>query len=154
HLGSFRNAAIQRAFGDIGVSLGLLNIGVVETPANAADRFGQRANDNGDPFVVDPAGFNFTDSDLLRTKVLTPAAAYGFDDLTLGPFLNVRYTLDWLQPIRGADYSRYLDEAAENVLAVLQHWRDAYGLTPQLIQLFNEPTSGNTELASGSTQEV
>lgn len=154
HLGSLRAAALKAAFGDVGMSLGLLSIVIVETPATATDLFGQRANDNGDPAVLDPAGFNFTEADALRDKILSPAAAYGYDDVTLGPLLNLQAPLSWLQPIRSADYSRYLDEAAENVLASMQHWRDAYGLTPKLLDLFNEPTTGNRELQSSSVQEM
>ncbi len=154
HLGAFRGAALKAAFGDVGISIGLLNTGIIETPANATDPFGQRANDNGDPQVLNPAGFNFTSPDDMERTIVTPAAAFGYSDLTLGPLLNVRYTLSWMQPIRSADYSRYLDEAAENVLALVQHWRDANGTTPALLDLFNEPTSGNQELQSTSTQET
>ncbi len=154
HLGAFRGPAVKAAFGDIGVSLGLLNIGVVETPAAATDRFDQRANDNDDPLVLDPARFSFVDSDIMREKILIPAAAYGYSDVTLGALLNLRAPLSWLQPIRSADYSRYLDEAAENVLALTQHWRDAYGTTPRLLDLFNEPTTGNRELESSSVHEM
>lgn len=154
HLGVFRPAAIEAAFGEVGLSLGLLEIGMVETPASATDPFGQRANDNSDPVVLEPAGFNFTDSEIMREKILIPAAAYGYSDVTVGKLLNLREPLSWLQPIRSVDYSRYLDEAAEHVLAVMQHWQDAYGVTPRLLDLFNEPTTGNRELQSSSIQEV
>ncbi len=154
HLGAFRGPAIKAAFGDVGISLGLLSTGIVETPAAATDPFGQRANDNSDPLVLDPAGFNFQDIDIMREKILVPAAAYGFNDATLGPLLNLLGPVSWLQPIRSGDYSRYLDEAAENVLALMLHWRDAYGTAPTLLALFNEPTSGNKELQSSSVQEM
>lgn len=154
YLGPLRSAAVKAAFGDVGISRGALQIGVSETPANATDRWGQRANDNPDPFVINPSGFNFADSDVLRNRVLIPAAAYGYSDLTLGPFISLQGQTSWLGGIRAVDYGRYLDEAAEHVLAVLQHWRDSYGLVPSLLYLFNEPTSGNRELNSFSTQEV
>lgn len=154
YLGSYRPAALRAAFGSVGISLGIVEVGVVEAPANATDPFGQRGNDNADPLVMNPAGFNFTGSDNVLNKVLIPGRAFGFTDLGLGPLINVQYTLDWLKPIRSADYQRYLDELAENVLATMVHWRDVYGLTPRLIHLFNEPTSGNVELQSSSVQEV
>jgi O-glycosyl hydrolase len=154
HLGVFRGAAIKAAFGEVGISLGLLEIGMVETPATATDPFGRRANDNSDPQVLDPEGFNFTESGIMREKVLIPAAAYGYGDATLGKLVNLRGPLSWLPPIRSADYSRYLDEVAEHVLAVMQHWQDAYGITPRLLDLFNEPTTGNAELQSSSVQEM
>ena len=125
----------------------------METPAGATDLFGQRANDNGDPLVLDPGGFNFVESDTLRESFLMPAAAFGYSDVTLGPLLNLQPPLSWLIPIRTADYSDYLDEAAENVVALMQHWKDAYGVTPKLLDLFNEPTTGHRELQSSSVQE-
>lgn len=154
HLGAYRGAAIKAAFGDVGISLGLLTTGLIETAADATDLFGQRANDNGDPKIINPVGFNFTNPDNIQQKIVMPAVSFGYTDLTLGPLLNLLAPLSWLQPIRSADYSRYLDEAAENVLALVQHWRDAYGTTPTLLDLFNEPTSGNQELQSTSTQET
>jgi O-glycosyl hydrolase len=154
HLGVYRPAAIRAAFGSVGITHGLLNIGVVEAPANATDPYGQRANDNADPLVINPAGFNFTGSDNLRQGILAPASAFGYATAELGPLINVTNTLDWLKPIRDVDYRRYLDEVAEHVLAIMQQWRDAYGVTPRLLHLFNEPTSGNTELQSSSVQEV
>jgi len=156
YLGGYRTAAIRAAFGSVGISLGLLQVGVVEAPANATDPYAQRANDNSDPAVINPAGFNFVGSDDLLNKILIPARTYGYSDLSLGPLVRVGAggPLDWLQPIRSADYQRYLDEVAENVVATMQHWRDVYRQTPRLVHLFNEPTSGNMELGSSSTQEV
>lgn len=154
HLGSYRNAAIRQAFGEVGISLGSLQVGVIETPANSSDRYADRANDNSDAMVANLAGFNYADLDILRDKIVRPAAAYGYDDLTLGPLLDYRGPLSWLKGIRDTDYHRYLGEAAENVLAVVRYWRNTNGVTPSLIQLFNEPASGNTELGSTSVQEV
>lgn len=154
YLGGYRPAAIRAAFGSVGISLGMLDVGVVEAPADATDPYAQRANDNDDPAVMNSRGFNFTGSDNLLRKIVDPAREFGYSDLGLGPLIRVARVLDWLQPIRATNYQRYLDEVAENVLATMQHWRDANGLTPRLIHLFNEPTSGNVELASSSTQEV
>jgi O-glycosyl hydrolase len=103
---------------------------------------------------MNPSGFNFTGSDILRDAILRPASAFGFDDLGLGEFVNLLGPLDWLKPIRASNYQRYLDEVAEHILAVMVHWRDAYGLTPRLLHLFSEPTSGTNELAGGSTTEI
>lgn len=154
YLGSLRGEAIQAVFGQVGINRGSLSIGTVETPADAADPFGQRANDNGDPLLANAAGFNFVGSATLRNSILIPAAAYGFNTLDLGQFLQLRGSLDWMVAVRTANYDRYLDEAAEHVLVVMQNWRAAYGSTPRLLHLFNEPTTGNKELASTSTQEM
>lgn len=153
-LGGLRSAAIRAAFDEVGINQGMLSVGVVEAPAAASDPFNQRQNDNADPDVLDPAGFNFVGATTLQQKVLTPAAAWGYRSRELGPLLNLRGPLDWLTTVRGSDYQRYLNEAAEHVVAVMQHWRDAQGETPRLLHLFNEPTSGNQELQSSSTQEV
>ncbi len=154
YLGPYRAAAIRAAFGSVGISRGMLSVGMVETPRNATDLWSERGNDNVAPSLINPDGFNFTGSDVLRTAILTPAAAFGFTNVDLGPLVNLTGPLDWLKPIRAADYQRYLDEVAEHVLAIVQHWRDAYGVTPRLLHLFNEPTSGNVELASSSIAEV
>lgn len=153
-LGGRRAAAVRAAFDQVGIRQGLLRVGVVEAPAAATDPFGQRRNDNADPMVVDPGGFNFTGAVTLQQAVLVPAATWGYRTRELGPLLDLRGALDWLQEIRASNYERYLDESAEHVLAVMQHWRDANGETPRLLHLFNEPTSGNRELRSSSTQEV
>jgi O-glycosyl hydrolase len=154
YLGLNRDAAIEAAFGQVGIRRGMLSVGVVESPAGAASPFDQRANDNADPFTSDAAGFNFTGITNIWSRVIDPAAAHGYTALELGPLLRAVGALDWLAPIRAADYDRYLDEAAEHVLAVVQHFTNTYGRTPSLLHLFNEPTSGNRELASSSTQEV
>lgn len=154
YLGALRPAALEAAFRTVGISRGLLQIGLTEAPAVSNDPFGQRRNDNDDPFVIDPAGFNFAGLATLRSAITAPGAAYGFASLELGPMIDLRYALDWMKAVRVTNYNRYLDEAAESVFAVLQQWRAASGQTPTLIHLFNEPTTGNTELGSTSTQEV
>jgi O-glycosyl hydrolase len=154
HLGAYRQAAIAAAYGTVGISLGTVSVGVVEAPANATDVYGQRGNDNSSPAVMNPSGFNFAGSDDMLQRVLVPARAFGYAGLQLGPLVSLAGPLDWLKPIRASDYERYLDEVAEHVLAVMQHWRDAYGLTPRLVHLFNEPTTGALELQSTSIHEM
>jgi O-glycosyl hydrolase len=154
YLGPFRPAAIEAAYRRVGLTLGSLSLGVVEAPAGSFDPFGQRQNDNDDPMVAAPGGFNFAGAATIRSAILLPAGAYGFASTEFGALLNLRGPLDWLRPIRTADYSRYLEEAGEHVLAIIRYWRDSYGVEPPLVHLFNEPTSGNVELVSSSTQEV
>ncbi|HET6566593.1 MAG TPA: T9SS type A sorting domain-containing protein [Rhodothermales bacterium] len=154
YLGQYRAAAIEAAFGDVGITLGPLSTGIVETPANATQLWEERGNDNADPFSIAPDRFNFSGSDVIRAKIINPAKQYGYDNLALGPIIDLRGRLAWMRDIRDIDYDRYLDEAAEHVLAVMQHWKNAYGVVPPLLHLFNEPTSGNDELKTESTQEV
>ena len=129
-------------------------IAVVETRATTNDVGGQRQNDNPDAMTIDPTGFNFANFSVLNATVLTPARVNGFFGTEFGPLLDYRYQLDWLRVLRGQDYERYLNEAAENVLAIVQHWQSVNGQAPRLVHLFNEPTSGNTEIFSSATQEV
>lgn len=154
HLGTFRAGALSTAFDSVGISRGIISIGVVETRSTGSDLGSQRQNDNADPMVLDLAGFNFAGFNTLNATVLAPARAYGFTSSEFGPLLDYRYQVDWLRALRGQDYQRYLNEAAENVLAIVQQWRSVNGRAPNLVHLFNEPTSGNTEIFSGATQEV
>ena len=59
-----------------------------------------------------------------------------------------------MNAIRSRDYNLCLEEAAENSVAVLVHWRDAYGIVPRWHEPFNEPLSGNMEVYGGTTKEV
>jgi O-glycosyl hydrolase len=154
YLGGLRTAALDAAYRQVGLRRGLMSIGLAEAPAGTANAYDLRQNDNTDPFVINAAGFNFSGLATLRSAILLPGASFGLTSTELGPMLDLRQTLDWLKPVRAASYERYLDESAELVSAVLQQWRSAYGQVPPLIHLFNEPTSGNTELGSTSVQEV
>lgn len=154
HLGAYRDDAVRAAYQEVGVSLGLLSSGIVETPAGTSDPFGQRRNDNDDPFVMAPDGFNWEGADDTYHQLVEPARTYGYTDATLGPSVSMRWIQTWLADIRSQDYQRYLDEASEHVLATVQHWTDAYGLRPKRLELFNEPTSGNKELTTTSISEV
>lgn len=154
YLGGLRTAAIDTVFGKVGISLGLLNIGTVEAPAQSTDPYGQQGNDNSDPFSMNPAGFNFTGSSNLRNAIVLPAAQHGVTAVHVGALVSLRTSLRWMGNVRASDYNLYLDEVSENVLALLGYWRTNYGIIPDLVHLFNEPTSGNVELASYSVQEV
>lgn len=154
HLGPHRAAAIDSAYGSVGLSLGFLNIGLLETPADATDLWAERGNDDPDPEVIRWEGFNSVGMDRIHGSVLAPARRHGYRDVTLGPLLNLKGPLSWMRDIRASDYDRYLAEAAEHVQAAVRRWTDAYGAPPDRLQLFNEPTTGNRELASSSVGEV
>lgn len=154
YLGSLRSAAMEAAYGDVGLSLGAVSPGLVETPSNAEDPYAERGNDNQDPLSAEMAGFNFDGLKMLSEKVVVPADAAGSPRVLLGPFLNLKGRHQWMAEIRAQDYGRYLDEAAEHVAVTLRIWRDSYGADVSLIHLLNEPTSGNRSLDSQSVQEV
>ncbi len=73
YLGDLRSAALQAVYGDVGLNLGLLSHGVTETPADAIDPWTARRNDNADPEVMNPAGFNGSSIETMRRAVLAPA---------------------------------------------------------------------------------
>src|SRR6185436_2343126 len=99
------------------LTTGNLNIGICETPAGTPDAWGNRQNDDGDPFNYNPAGWDWAGAVLAKSLILDAATPVGFDDFYLGNRINVRWEMAWISSIRGADYNRYLDEAAEHVAA-------------------------------------
>jgi O-glycosyl hydrolase len=150
---ALRVQAVDTVYGQVRLTTGNVEVGVIEAPANATDLGEQQANDDDDPFHFNWQGFNFRGSDMAKQKLLDLARPKGFDDFYLGMRATVRWANKWMKTIRAIDYNRYLDEWGEQVAAGMIHWRDAYGVVPKYLQLFNEPTSGNQELDPGSTQE-
>lgn len=146
---ALRKQAIEALYRDIGVRTGNIEQAVLESPGDYA----ARRNDNDDPFVIDPKGFQSGGLVRTRDKLLTDAFRLGFDGY-LSQKINLRWASPWLAPIRAADRRRYLDEAAEQVLAGARAWRDVTGREPRLLHLFNEPTTGNGELQSGDAGEI
>ena len=148
---ALRAQAIDALYNQVRLNMGNLEIGPFEGPATSLYA---PANDDNDPALFTAGGFNWTQSDNMMNGVVLPAQGFGFDNYYLGPVISETYEFAWARALRGTDYSRYLDECAEHVAAVAIHWRDAYGITPRLMQLFNEPLSGNGELVGGSRQEI
>ena len=140
-----RTKAIEALYRDVQLTTGNLEVAPYESPPTALY---SPANDNADPNVLDPAGFNFTQSDNAKTKVVDLGAPFGFGDWYLHASVNTLYELAWADGLRSSDRSLFLDECGEHVFAGAKHWRDAYGATPELIMPFNEPESGNREFGS------
>jgi O-glycosyl hydrolase len=130
-----RQAALDAAIREVGISTGSLELTVERL-----------ANDNADPFAASAAGFDFAFHQQAVTAIVAPGAPLGLSDWYPGSRIDLRYSHAWMAPVRAANYDRYLDEVAENVLQQLVWWRDTYGRVPALLQLFNEPTTGNQEL--------
>lgn len=148
-----RAQAIEAVYGQVRLNTGNIDLGVLETPANAVDPWNQQANDDDDPLHFNWRGFNFDGSDAARQKLIDLAGPKGFDDYYLGLRVSVRWANTWMKAVRSKDYNRYLDETAEQIAAGMIHWRDTYGIVKKYVQLFNEPTSGNDELDPGSIRE-
>ena len=148
-LGALRPAAIEAAYNQVHLTTGNLSPMMYE----GTTTYGQSFNDNDDPFTFNWSGFQTNLMDKAKTLLLDPAKPYGFTDYCLGQRINTRYLNGWLADLRTTDYNRYLDEAAENVVAPFVYYRDQYGIVPACELLFNEPLSGNGELV-GSPQDV
>ena len=147
-----RKKAIEFVYGEAGVNTGGLERLVSEAPDNATDLWGEQANDNADPQVFNWSGFNFLGSTDQANMLVTEAKTQGFSDFYLNPKIVIRWAAPWIQDLRQSDYSSYLEEAAEQVVAAMIHWRDTYNTSPPIVQILNEPTTGNMELGDGTSQ--
>ena len=146
---ALRTQAIDATYNQVKLNMGNLEVEPFEAPASNVYA---PANDDGSPSTF--GAFNWIQSDNMMQKVVTPGAAFGLDHYWLGPVVSTGFSLPWAPALRSSNYQLYLDELAEHVAAVAIHWRDAYGATPEYLQLFNEPLSGNGELGGGSVAEI
>ncbi|MFN8386335.1 MAG: glycoside hydrolase family 30 beta sandwich domain-containing protein [Anaerolineales bacterium] len=145
-----RSEAIDAVYRQVRLNLGGLDGALLESPGN----YEQRANDNDDPLTINWNGFQTFSADAIYSNVVVQAAPLGFTDYSLSQKINIRWASPWLENIRSTNYPLYLEEAAEQVVAQAEYWRDQHGSLPPYIVLFNEPLSGNGELLSGDTKEV
>jgi len=144
-----RKLAADMLFHTVGVRVGRIDAQLLESPGTVE----QRRNDNDDPFILSWRGFQTGAVDSVRTGVLDLFASDS-ETFAIGQMVNTRWASPWLAELRRRDYQRYLDEAAEQMAAACIYWRGARDHVPALWQLFNEPLSGNREIAGGSTQDL
>ena len=145
-----RDQAIDSVYNQVGITMGNLEGALLESPGT----YEERANDNGNPFKINWNGFQTFWADEMKEKVVDLAKPFGFDNYFLGQKINVRWASPWLKNIRNTNYKRYLNEAAEQVVAGQIYWRDTYDIVPRYQMLFNEPLSGNKELQDGNVKNV
>jgi O-glycosyl hydrolase len=145
HLGSktssdsLRAIAIEKAYHQVGINMGMIGM-ILESPGG----WDQRRNDNDDPGAINWKGFDATGLKEARRYLVDLAKPYGFTNYYLGAEApNVRWWAPWLAAIRKQDYNRFLDEAAEQVLATATFWKDAYGEEQPYYQMGNEQVTGN-----------
>ena len=150
-MGALRPLVIDAVYGQVGITMGHLDVSPYESFDPSRNT---TANDNSDPFTFNWGAFNFVRSEGQKTGIVDLARPYGFDNFTIHGGTNVRWSDPWLADVRKANYRLYLDEMAENVVAPLIYWRDKFGIVTRWHHLFNEPTSGNRELAGGGVQEL
>lgn len=146
---ALRTQAIDALYNQVKLTMGNLEVEPFEAPASNV-----YAPANDDSSTTTFGSFNWIQSDNMMQKVVTPGQAFGFDHYWIGPVISTGFALSWAPALRSSNYQQYLDELAEHVAAVAIHWRDSYRITPEYMQLFNEPLSGNGELAGGSVTEI
>ncbi len=157
---ALRAEAIEKAYHQVGINMGTVG-SLLESPGG----YDQRQNDDDDPFNINWKGFNADTLTLMKRYIIDLAKPFGFTGYFLGAEgPNVRWQSPWLAAIRAHNYNRFLDEAAEQVLANVAYWKKAYGEELEYYQLGNEQKSGNhassdpdNEWAHGSvevTQQV
>lgn len=147
---TLRAMAIDAVYNQVGISMGNLEGGLLESPGS----YEKRNNDDADPFKFNWNSFQTFKADVMKEKVVDLATPFGFDNYFLGQKINVHWASPWLNDIRNSDYNRYLDESAEQVAAGQIYWRDKYGIIPRYQMLFNEPLTGNRELLNGDVRDV
>ena len=139
---ALRTRATQAAYRDVRLTLGNVAIGQWEP-----------SNDDGDPMHLNEAGVELAGLRAINDKLIAPARALGADGLYPGNEISMDAT-EWLKPLRGADYNRYIDECAEYVVGAVLKWRDVTGEIPRYHATFNEAIWGNQELKGGNTKEI
>jgi O-glycosyl hydrolase len=145
-----RATALDAVYRQVGVTMGRIDPMLRESRGG----FDQAQNDNADPDAIDWSGFQTAAVDAVEPKLLALPEMQGFDGYELGQMVNTRWASPWLAGLRATDYSRYVEEAAEQIVAACIHWRDRFGSIPRFLQPFNEPLSGNRELKNGSTRDL
>lgn len=100
-------------------------------------------NDNKDPFVVDPDGFQWAALDYKVEKVVLPVrAALAARGEKL--FLNL-CVVDFAKGSLGSlDVAVKPEEYAELVVAAFDHLKSKYGLTPDALEITLEPENAGT----------
>jgi hypothetical protein len=149
---SYKNEVLDRAANELGINrirVGLRN--GFENPtdywlgiASGQSTFDQWkttwfrvVNDNNDPFVMNPAGFNWGYLDYTIDELIVPLkqrlAARGESF-----WFNLSYT----GANSGQLHRDNPEEYAEFVLAAFQHIQQKYGFAPNSFELVNEPNLG------------
>lgn len=141
-----RLKVMQALFKDVGLSMGNLHIPNLE----------RNRNDDGDPQHLNRAGIDIAGSRAFKEGVVDPAMKFGPQTFYLEASIDLRDKrgMLWLRDLRQRNYELYLEECAEHVVAGVQLWRDELGFNSAYVMPFNEPLTGNRELAGGSVREV
>ena len=155
-MGAMRPKIMDAVYSQVKLNMGDIHCGPYEgrwdkTPP---DSLPPTSADNDDPDVFDWKGWNWQRSDDAKARLVDIAGPMGFDDYMLRGGINTRWGDKWLAEMRTKDRDLYLRHAAKNAVAILIRWRTEYKIVPRWHQLFNEPTTGNHEVAGANAREV
>jgi O-glycosyl hydrolase len=145
-----RARALEALHSEVRLSVGNLDVALLESPGTYAER----RNDNDDPKSINWSGFQTAGADAMKRFVLDQPEAAAFRGYFLAQRINTRWASPWLAELRSRNYGRYIDEAVEQIVAGQTYWRDKHGVAPRFHQLFNEPLTGNRELAGGDRVDL
>ena len=140
-----RRQAVGAAYGQVKLNGGNLNVNFVRPTHDATH--------GAEPATL-YHGYRTFGSEAMKTKLVDLAAPLGFTEWCLSPKIEIRWSNPQLRQLRQADYPTFLATCGEQVALCARYWRDRYQLEPRFIMPFNEPTSGNGELAGGNAKEV
>jgi hypothetical protein len=96
-------------------------------------------NDNADPNVIDPAGFNWTTLDQRIERVILPWRQRVLARQET-PYINLQYV-----DKADSSFEHYANpqEYAEFMVAVFEHLRTKYGFVPDAIEVIHQPNEVN-----------
>ena len=78
----------------------------------------------------------------------------GIGDFLPNANINTRWAHPWLGALKFTDYPHYLEEISGKAVATVADWQKRSGREPEYLQLWNEPLSGNGELAGGTIEDL
>ena len=141
-LGELRPAVIKALYKDVGINTGNLDTVVLESPFT-----------DSVAYKVGWTGVDKRQAESMKVLLIDLAEPFGFTDYYFGK-LNTRWGHPRMKDLMKKDYGRFLDECARYLTSIMVFWRDSYGITPRFLMPFNEPLSGNRELADGEASDI
>jgi hypothetical protein len=145
-LGSLRPAVIEAVYNEVILTMGGIAAGPYEgiwsPPEDAAGINSRNRMTTATPTTSIGKTSSGGGPTPQKTLLVDLAQPYGFNHFHLLGTVSSRSADQWLNDIRSQNHNLYLQEAAENSVPILVHWRDAYGIVPIWHQPFNEPLSG------------
>ena len=146
---AYRNQVLDRAVNEIGINR--IRVGLRSGYENPTDYFLQfRAgrltfnewkthwfqilNDNSNPFVTNTLGYNWGYLDYVIEQIILPLR-----QRLQAQGENLWFNLSYTGATLGTVHANNTDEYTEFVLAAFQHIRQKYSITPNSLELANEP---------------